>query len=98
MGDTIVRWEEHATFNPAAVVKDGRVYLLYRAEDASGQRTIVGHTSRIGLGESEDGLRFTRRSAPVLYLVIDAQRQYDWTGGVVDTCAVEDDDNSLGHP
>ena len=25
MTDTVVRWEEHATFNPAAVVKDGRL-------------------------------------------------------------------------
>src|SRR5207249_1384187 len=45
MSDTIVRWEEHATFNPAAVVKDGTVYLLYRAEDASGAHRIGGHTS-----------------------------------------------------
>ena len=40
MTDTLVHWEEHATFNPAAVVKDGRVYLLYRAEDASGDMQI----------------------------------------------------------
>src|SRR5437870_10053476 len=60
MGDTIVRWEEHATFNPAAVVKDDTVYLLYRAEDASGQHTIGGHSSRLGLAASPDGLRFTR--------------------------------------
>src|SRR6059036_2630519 len=46
LSDTLVRWEEHATFNPAAVVKDGAVYLLYRAEDASGEHTIGGHTSR----------------------------------------------------
>src|SRR5207302_648338 len=36
MNDSLVRWEEHATFNPAAVVKGGTVYVLYRAEDASG--------------------------------------------------------------
>src|SRR2546429_9282841 len=65
MSDTIARWEEHATFNPAAVVKDGRVFVLYRAEDTSGERMIGGHTSRIGLAESQDGLHFTRRSAPV---------------------------------
>jgi beta-1,2-mannosidase len=28
-----VLWEEKDVFNPAAVVKDGFVYLLYRAED-----------------------------------------------------------------
>src|SRR5438132_13519962 len=78
MGDTIVRWEEHATFNPAAVVKDGREYLLYRAEDASGQRTIGGHTSRIGRGQSEDALRLTRRSPPVPYPDNAEQRHCEW--------------------
>lgn len=28
-----VLWEEKDVFNPAAVVKDNLVYLLYRAED-----------------------------------------------------------------
>jgi beta-1,2-mannosidase len=28
-----VFWEAKDVFNPAAVVKDGLVYLLYRAED-----------------------------------------------------------------
>jgi predicted GH43/DUF377 family glycosyl hydrolase len=94
MGDTIVRWEEHATFNPAAVVKDGRVYVLYRAEDASGEHAIGGHTSRIGLAESQDGLHFTRRRAPVLYPDSDAQAQYEWTGGVEDPRLVEAEDGS----
>ena len=31
-----VRWQATHTFNPAAVVKDGKVYVLYRAEDDSG--------------------------------------------------------------
>ncbi len=94
MGDSIVRWEEHATFNPAAVVKDGRVYLLYRAEDASGEQTIGGHTSRIGLAESQDGLHFTRKSAPVLYPDVDAQREYEWPGGVEDPRIVEAEDGT----
>ena len=28
-----VRWEESDTFNPAATVKDGKIVVLYRAED-----------------------------------------------------------------
>jgi predicted GH43/DUF377 family glycosyl hydrolase len=92
MGDTIVRWEEHATFNPAAVVKDGKVYVLYRAEDASGEHTIGGHTSRIGLAESQDGLHFTRSNAPVLYPDTDAQRPNEWPGGVEDPRIVEAED------
>ena len=34
---TKVKWEEKDVFNPAAVVKDGKVYLLYRAEDKIGK-------------------------------------------------------------
>src|SRR5437899_11894690 len=94
MGDTLVRWEEHATFNPAAVVKDGTVYLLYRAEDASGDREIGHHTSRIGLAESPDGLRFTRRGAPVLYPDRDAEAAREWPGGVEDPRVVESDDGT----
>ncbi len=93
--DTIVRWEEHATFNPAAVVKDGKVCLLYRAEDASGKSTIGGHTSRIGLAQSGDGLHFSRSSAPVLYPDTDAQRPYEWPGGVEDPRIVEAEDSSF---
>jgi predicted GH43/DUF377 family glycosyl hydrolase len=94
MGDTLVRWEEHATFNPAAVVKDGRVFVLYRAEDASGERTIGGHTSRLGLAESLNGLQFARSSVPVLYPDTDAQRPYEWPGGVEDPRIVEAEDGS----
>src|SRR3954470_7654151 len=47
--DSLVRWEGYATFNPAAVVKDGKVYVLYRAEDATGRQLIGDHTSRLGL-------------------------------------------------
>src|SRR5919109_2931382 len=52
MNDSMVSWEEYATFNPAAVVRNGKVYLLYRAEDATGHAEIGHHTSRIGLAES----------------------------------------------
>jgi beta-1,2-mannosidase len=92
MNDSIVAWEAYATFNPAAVVKDGKVFLLYRAEDSSGARQIGGHTSRLGLAESSDGLHFTRRAAPVLYPDTDAQRQNEWPGGVEDPRIVETDD------
>src|SRR2546422_9178201 len=81
MTDGSVHWEEYATFNPAAVVKDGKVYVLYRAEDATGEMQVGRHTSRIGLAESQDGLRFTRRSAPVLYPEQDAQASIEWPGG-----------------
>ena len=88
----VVSWEAYATFNPAAVVKYGKVFLLYRAEDASGAQEIGGHTSRLGLAESSDGLHFTRRRTPVLYPDTDAQRQYEWPGGVEDPRIVESED------
>jgi len=89
MGDTTVKWEEYATFNPAAVVRDGKVFVLYRAEDASGAMEIGHHTSRLGLAESSDGLRFTRRATPVLFPDRDAQAKWEWTGGVEDPRIVE---------
>src|SRR5258708_2823980 len=93
MSDTSVAWEAYATFNPAAVVRDGKVYLLYRAEDASGEARICGHPSRIGLAESADGLRFPRRAAPVLYPDRDRQTKFEWPGGVEDPRIVETDDS-----
>ena len=85
-------WEAGATFNPGAVVKDGNVFVLYRAEDATGEAKIGGHTSRIGLAESTDGLRFTRRDAPVLFPDTDAQHSNEWPGGVEDPRIVETGD------
>ena len=36
-----IRWEEKDVFNPSAVVKDGQVQLIYRAED-----TVVSKRAR----------------------------------------------------
>ena len=91
-GEQPVRWEETATFNPAAVVRNGSVYVLYRAEDATGEQKIGYHTSRIGLAESADGLRFTRRPSPVLYAQNDAQAANESPGGVEDPRIVETED------
>jgi len=90
--DNVVAWEAYATFNPAAVVRYGKVYLLYRAEDATGVSQIGGHTSRIGLAESVDGLQFTRRPTPVLQPERDAQARYEWPGGTEDPRVVETED------
>ena len=35
MQDKKIGWEESDVFNPAATVKDGKIYVLYRAEDNS---------------------------------------------------------------
>ncbi len=89
-----VRWEALHTFNPAAVVRDGRVYVLYRAEDDSGTMQIGMHTSRLGLAESEDGIHFTRRGEPVFYPANDGQKGREWPGGVEDPRLVESPDGT----
>jgi 16S rRNA (guanine(966)-N(2))-methyltransferase RsmD len=87
-------WEALNTFNPAAVERGGKVYVLYRAEDDSGLMTIGGHTSRLGLAVSEDGVHFTRRPAPVFYPAEDAERAREWPGGVEDPRLVESEDGT----
>lgn len=70
-------------FNPAATVKDGKIYVLYRAEDNSA--TGIGkRTSRIGLAESEDGIHMKRRNTPVMYPDKDNMKEYEWPGGCED--------------
>jgi predicted GH43/DUF377 family glycosyl hydrolase len=66
-------WESKFVFNPAAVVKDGKVVLLYRAQGQDGR-------SSIGLATSRDGVRFTRRPEPVLV----ATEPYELPGGCED--------------
>ena len=89
-----VHWETLHTFNPAAIVRDGKVYVLYRAEDDSGEMKVGGHSSRLGLAESKDGVHFTRLPAPVLYADDDAQRTLEDPGGVEDPRIVESADGT----
>lgn len=78
-----IEWESDNTFNPAAIIKDGKVIVLYRAEDNSGMG-IGNHTSRIGFAESSDGLHFKRKTEPVLYPAVDSQKEFEWPGGCED--------------
>ena len=52
-------WESGSVYNPAAVVKDGQVVLLYRAHADD----IISH---VGLATSDDGIHFERHPEPVL--------------------------------
>ncbi|WP_300600640.1 glycoside hydrolase family 130 protein [Niabella sp.] len=79
-----VPWMQNAAFNPAAIVKDGKIRVLFRAEDYSGIDKIGAHTSRIGLAETTDGITMKIRSTPVLYPGKDDQQEYDWPGGCED--------------
>jgi len=81
-----VKWEERNVLNPTALVRDGKVYLLYRAQDQSG-------TSRIGMAVSSDGLHFEKETTPIFYPDDDAFKKYEWNykktnnwNGGQDTC------------
>ena len=82
-----VRWEERNVLNPSAVVKDGKVYLIYRAQDNE-------MTSRLGLAISEDGLHFKKQPSPVFYPASDNMYRYEWKGGVEDPRIVEGEDGT----
>ncbi|KAJ6644597.1 Beta-1,2-mannobiose phosphorylase [Pseudolycoriella hygida] len=84
-----VAWEAKDIFNPTALVRDGKVYLLYRAEDEDGE--FMG-TSRIGLATSDDGINFIRETKPVFYPDNDAVKTYEWEGGCEDPRIVENDE------
>lgn len=78
-----VNWEAAHVFNPAAMVREGKVWLLYRAQDRAG-------VSRLGLAWSEDGLHFTRLPAPVVYPAEDLAKAFEAGGGCEDPRVVED--------
>ena len=55
-----IEWEGENVLNPAVFVKEGKVYLRYRAQDEN-------MTSRLGLVISEDGLHFEKQGEPIFY-------------------------------
>ena len=87
----VVRWQKADVFNPAAIVKDGKIQLLFRAED-NPAAILGGRTSRIGLATSTDGLHFETHPVPVLYPDSGEFLQYDYPGGCEDPRLVVTDD------
>jgi beta-1,2-mannosidase len=85
----LVRWEENNVLNPATVVRDGKIYMLYRAQDKIG---ILSGTSRLGLAISGDGLHFIKEKEPVFYPENDSMKTYEWPGGVEDPRLAETED------
>jgi predicted GH43/DUF377 family glycosyl hydrolase len=71
-------WESAGTFNPAVILGDGKIVMLYRAQDKQG-------TSRLGFAESSDGIHFTRRAEPVF----SPTQDYEKDGGVEDPRLVQ---------
>lgn len=81
-----IHWEEKDVYNPTVVVRNNKVYMLYRAEDTVRR---VGGTSRLGLAISTDGIHFKRLPKPVFYPANDAMKVYEWEGGCEDPRVVE---------
>lgn len=80
-----VEWEEKSVFNPTAVVKDSRVWMLYRAQDRFG-------TSRIGIASSRNGTEFRKNPLPVLFPDKDPMQDLEWEGGCEDPRIVQRED------
>ena len=83
MSTTRVAWEANDVFNPAAIVRNNKIYVLYRAEDRSG-KGIGARTSRLGIAESNNGINMKRRATPVLFPANDSQKEFEWPGGCED--------------
>ena len=86
-----ISWEEKDVFNPAAVVRNDSVFLIYRAEDNIGR---YAGTSRLGLAVSTDGLHFIRKKEPILFPEEDEMKRYEWEGGIEDPRIVEREDGT----
>lgn len=71
-------WESAGTFNPAAISRNGKVILIFRAQDTAG-------TSRLGYAESVDGIHFQKSPEPVF----SGETEYEKDGGVEDPRLVE---------
>jgi beta-1,2-mannosidase len=86
---TSIAWATKDVFNPAAVVRGGKVHLLFRGEDTVGP---YSGTSRIGLAISDDGITFDVDPEPVLYPASDDWQLWEWPGGCEDPRVVESPD------
>lgn len=78
-----VHWRCANVFNPAATVVDGKVCMIFRAEDGTGSG-LGRHTSRLGLARSDDGVQFTASPEPVLFPAEDEAKPFEWPGGCED--------------
>ncbi len=84
----VVQWQKADVFNPAAIVRNNKVYILFRAEDLPGVG-IGMRTSRIGLAVSHDGINFKKFAQPVIYPDSSEFLKYDYPGGCEDPRIVE---------
>lgn len=93
-----VAFEATNVYNPAAIVKDGRLHIFYRAdspaygeegEDPWGYKKV---TCRIAHAVSDDGVNFERCPTPAVYPDRDEYFEFEWWGGCGDLHIVEGED------
>ncbi len=89
-----IDWMSAHAFNPASVVRDGQMVVLFRAEDRPNEKAIGFHTSRVGYAYSDDGEHFSYRPTPVLYPDEDDQKRAEWEGGCEDPRICEGPDGT----
>ena len=78
-----VKWQKADVFNPAAIIRNDTLFVIYRCED-NPKAYLGGRTSRLGLAYSLDGVEFTKYPEPVLYPAADTFAQWDYPGGCED--------------
>lgn len=88
----MVKWQKADVFNPAAIVKDNKICVLYRCED-NPMAVYAKRTSRIGLAYSDDGIHFTKYPTPVLFPDSGKYMPYDYPGGCEDPRVVQTEDS-----
>ena len=86
-----IRWEIKDVFNPAAVSRGGKIFLIYRAQDSIGK---PGGTSRLGVATSIDGVHFIRNRQPIFFPANDTMKKYEWEGGCEDPRIIIDSSGS----
>jgi len=86
-----VNWQLADVFNPAAIVRDDTIFMLFRAED-NPNAILGGRTSRIGLAYSLDGINFSKFDQPVLFPEPGEFLKWDYPGGCEDPRVVKHPD------
>lgn len=86
-----MEWQRADVFNPAAILKNDTIFVLFRAED-NPKAGIGGRTSRIGLAWSTDGVHFKKHEQPVLFPKNDEWSGMDQPGGCEDPRVVVNED------
>jgi len=87
--DSVIGWSEKDLFNPAAIVRNDTIMMIFRAEDVIGKHH---GTSRLGLAKSSDGYTFKALDEPILFPEHDSMFMYEWEGGIEDPRVVERED------